>query len=97
MKDPARLAWEKEHREAVGRRLAMTRDAFRQKPRDWVRKYNLKSASLLSNWESGFCYPDIKFVMDVCHDYGLRMDWIYRGIDAPPEIAKLFPSGPAQA
>jgi transcriptional regulator with XRE-family HTH domain len=66
------------HREAVGRRLMVMRQGLGITRNEWLKRYKL-GASRYSMWESGLVYPDIKFLMQVCQDYGWTMDYFYRG------------------
>ena len=69
-----------DHRRFVGENLALVRTALGKRSVDWVRDYPtyLTSAGKLTNWENGDNYPALGFLLRLCEDYGLTMDWFYR-------------------
>ena len=78
MKSGERRVWDVQHKEHVGRRLLVARQALGKSRTDWQKLYGLYP-SLISQWESGTAYPDIKFLICLCEDYGLTLDYFYRG------------------
>lgn len=79
MARPPRTDAEALHRRQVGERLTVAREALGQRAVDWVRRYKLKTASRLSQWESGKSYPAPLFLVQLCEDTGLTIDYFYRG------------------
>lgn len=65
--------------EGVGERLTLTRETFGQRSVDWAKRYKV-SMGKLSNWEAGRNLPDMIFMISVCEDYGLPLDWFYRAL-----------------
>lgn len=76
MQAPAR---EEDHRVFVGSNLAVARTALGCSQAKWERDYGF-SQTRQSNWEGGKHYPNPWFLYRICADYGLTMDWFYRGV-----------------
>lgn len=74
-------AW---HRQKVGERLQIVRTAHDETRPAWVKKYGqyLKRADTLSDWEGGLHYPPPLFLMRICRDYNVTLDWFY-GVEPP--------------
>ncbi len=72
---------EAELRAFVGKQLALVRTALGKRQMDWVREYPqfLTSAGKLANWEKGDYLPSPLFLMQLCDDHNLSMDFFYRG------------------
>jgi transcriptional regulator with XRE-family HTH domain len=64
--------------EAVGKRLELTRLALGLDQKQFYMPTRLGS-SAYSMWESGNRYPRVEHAMLLCNEYGLTLDWIYRG------------------
>jgi transcriptional regulator with XRE-family HTH domain len=65
--------------EAVGKRLELTRMALGyESQKDFYGSTGL-GASSYSMWENGTRYPSVTHAMRLCQEYGLTLDWIYRG------------------
>ena len=77
-KTAARRARDVAHREFVGANLRMAREVKGASRRDWTLQFGV-AANMQSQWESGANYPDLFFLIRLCEDYGLTMDWFYRG------------------
>lgn len=73
---------EADHKRFVGQNLALARTALGATQADWTRDYNLGSPSKISQWEKGTNYPNPWILRRLCEDYGLTMDWFYRGVRA---------------
>jgi hypothetical protein len=74
-----KTAW---HREAVGRNLTLAREALGSSRNDWIEQYGDSYgvyASKLSMWEAGITYPDLFFLIGLCEEHGLTLDWFLRG------------------
>jgi DNA-binding transcriptional regulator YiaG len=68
-----------DHKRQVGQRLALARTALGLTLSKLKTDYGY-SESRISNWESGLHYPDPWLLIHLCNDYGLTMDWFYRGV-----------------
>jgi transcriptional regulator with XRE-family HTH domain len=67
--------------EHMGRNLLIAREALGVTRQEWVRKYDLYP-SKYSQWENGIIPPNLLFLVAICEDYGLTMDWFVRGVRA---------------
>lgn len=70
---------EVDHKEFVGHNLMIAREALQATQAQWTRDYALGSASKINQWERGKYYPNPWFLIRLCADHGLTMDWFYRG------------------
>jgi transcriptional regulator with XRE-family HTH domain len=68
-------------REQIGRNLMIAREALGATRSEWLKKYGLY-ASKYSQWEAGTVLPNLLFLIAICDDYGLTMDWFLRGVRA---------------
>lgn len=75
-------ATEDDHKKFVGGSLMIARTALNKRPVDWTKKYPtlLTTQSKLANYEAGKHYPPPLFLVRLCEDYGLTMDWFYRRV-----------------
>jgi transcriptional regulator with XRE-family HTH domain len=65
--------------ENVGKRLALTRIALGfENQKEFYLATGL-GASAYSMWESGNNFPRVEHMMRLCQEFGLTLDWIYRG------------------
>jgi len=65
--------------ENVGKRLTLTRLALGfENQKDFYVATRL-GASAYSMWESGDSFPRVEHMMLLCQQFGLTLDWIYRG------------------
>jgi transcriptional regulator with XRE-family HTH domain len=71
---------EQDLRDFVGENIALARTALGKRQVDWVREYPqfLTSRGKLANYENGDRFPSPLFLVQLCKDYGLSMDWFYR-------------------
>jgi transcriptional regulator with XRE-family HTH domain len=71
---------EQDLKQQIGENLVLAREALGQRQVDWVRRYPefLTSRGKLANWENGDRFPAPLFLLQLCRDYGLSMDWFYR-------------------
>jgi transcriptional regulator with XRE-family HTH domain len=92
MKATDRRMRDQVRREKIGLRLKLLREALGYRQGEWVKRYKLRHASTLANWESGLRFPDIEFLIALCEDHpGITLDWLLRG------KPRKFPvSGPAE-
>jgi transcriptional regulator with XRE-family HTH domain len=65
--------------EAVGKRLELTREALGFATQREFYAPIRRGASSSSMWESGERYPSIQNALLLCLEYGLTLDWIFRG------------------
>ena len=80
--------------EVVGKRLEITRIALGfQSRREFYAPVGL-GESATSMWESGDRFPRVQHVVLLCKEYGLTLDWIYRGVlsSLPHRTAMLIRS-----
>jgi transcriptional regulator with XRE-family HTH domain len=68
-----------EHKNIVGERLQIAREALGLSRRDMFDKYDVRP-NKLCQWELGENYPEMFFLMDFCRDTGLTLDWLLRGV-----------------
>jgi hypothetical protein len=88
-------AW---HKEMVGRNLTLAREALGSTRNDWIAQYGKSHgvyASKLCMWEGGVSYPDLFFLMGLCEDHGLTLDWLFRGDlrGLPSDLASALAPG----
>jgi len=69
----------RKHREEVGRRIKITREALEQRPSEFAARLGLSTQSALWNIEKGVAYPSIDAILRACSEYGLTFDWVFRG------------------
>lgn len=84
--------------EAIGKRLEITRIALGfQTRREFYAPIGL-GESATSMWESGNRLPHVQHAMLLCREYGLTLDWIYRGVlsSLPHRTAMLIRSAIAR-
>lgn len=62
----------------VGRRLRQTLGLLGLANKAFCQAYSV-GTSRLSNWLGGANVADLDKMIDLCDDYGLTLDWIYRG------------------
>lgn len=66
--------------ESIGKRLEITRIALGfPTRREFYAPIGL-GESATSMWESGQRLPHVQHAMLLCREYGLTLDWIYRGV-----------------
>lgn len=67
-------------RESVGERIALLRTSLGKRAADWMVDYPefITSRGKLSNWEHGKVFPPMLFMIRLCEDYKLTLDWFYR-------------------
>jgi transcriptional regulator with XRE-family HTH domain len=65
--------------ENVGKRLALTRLALGFPNQKEFYSSTRLGASAYSMWESGDSFPRVEHMMLLCQQFGLTLDWIYRG------------------
>jgi transcriptional regulator with XRE-family HTH domain len=97
-----------DHKVDVGRRLRWVRDLIDPNRTRLARQYN-EDHTVWEKWERGAAYPDPAVMARFCDDWGVTMDWLYRGeirasmgeelkerlIAEHPEIVKRRPSAPS--
>ena len=64
--------------EHIATRLRHTREALGLKQREFARRANLK-ANRYSQYESGTRSLTIDAAQRICDEYGVTLDWLYRG------------------
>ena len=64
--------------EHIATRLRHTREAFRVNQREFARRANLKQ-NRYSQYESGARPLTIDAANKICDEYGVSLDWLYRG------------------
>lgn len=78
-------------REEVGRRIQLLRTGLGKRSVDWMLEYPefVTTKGKLSQWENGINLPPILFVMRLCRQYNLSLDFFYfgRGAAAIPKLA----------
>jgi transcriptional regulator with XRE-family HTH domain len=92
----------------VGERLRWVRELIDENRTRLARQYRVHH-TVWEKWERGATYPDPAVMVRFCFDWGVTMDWIYRGlvagmdekirrslIDEHPQIASGLPP-PARA
>jgi transcriptional regulator with XRE-family HTH domain len=83
-----------DHKQHVGRNLALLLLAIGRPDAEIARSINI-SSSKLGNWKRGDNYPDPYAATQLCDRYGATMDWIFRGTlygmpaDLADKIARL--------
>jgi transcriptional regulator with XRE-family HTH domain len=65
-------------KEAVGRRLQLTREALRLGPGAFAAGASI-AGNTYSQYENGERRPQLDFAIKLCERYELTLDWIYRG------------------
>jgi transcriptional regulator with XRE-family HTH domain len=65
--------------ENVGKRLTLTRLALGFPSQKEFYVATRLGASAYSMWESGDAFPRVEHMMLLCQEFGLTLDWIYRG------------------
>jgi transcriptional regulator with XRE-family HTH domain len=78
--------------EAVGKRLILTRRALGfEKQKEFAERAGI-AASAYNQWETGTKFPGVRSALLLCNEYGLTLDWIYRGDPSglPYHVAKLL-------
>jgi hypothetical protein len=72
---------ESDLRQLIGSHIVLVRTALGKRQMDWVRQYpeHMSSAGMLANWETGRSLVNPLFLIRLCEDHGLSMDWFYRG------------------
>lgn len=79
-------------REEVGQRIRLLRTSLDKRVVDWMREYPefVTTKSKLSQWETGINLPPPLFVMRLCRQYNLSLDFFYFGDGEAsiPELAK---------
>lgn len=66
------------HKVAVGNNLRIAIEAVEPSLAAFARKMEI-SPTKLGNWLRGSNYPDPDLLAKACEEYGLTMDWFYRG------------------
>jgi len=66
------------HKRAVGDRLRITIEAVAPSQAAFARVMDV-SPTKLGNWLRGDNYPEPLFLIRVCNEFGVTMDWFYRG------------------
>lgn len=69
------------HKRQVGQNLRLAIEAIGMRPADLSRTFGV-SPSKLGNWLRGDNYPEPPLLVRLCDEYGLTMDWFYRGTRA---------------
>lgn len=74
-----------EHRE-IGERLERIRKAFSElNQKDWATR-NQFNVAQYNNWERGSRRIPVEAAIQICQDYGVTLDFVYRGrSDGLPE------------
>lgn len=62
----------------VGRRLRLTRGALRLNQREFASRAGI-ATNTYGQYETGTRLISPKRAVDLCEQYGLTLDWIYRG------------------
>ena len=65
-------------KEAVGRRLQLTREALKFAPGVFAAGAGI-AGNTYSQYENGVRSPQLPFAIKLCERYELTLDWIYRG------------------
>lgn len=78
-----------EHRELIGQHVMMVREAEGLRPRDFCRRLGMTPQALW-NIETGRAYPSPLMMIKLCAEFGVTMDFLYRGIKAglPASLAQ---------
>lgn len=63
----------------MGKRLVLTRLALGFENQKEFYVATRLGASAYSMWESGESFPRVEHMMLLCQEFGLTLDWIYRG------------------
>jgi transcriptional regulator with XRE-family HTH domain len=64
--------------EHIATRLRHTREALRVNQREFARRANLKP-NRYNQYESGARPLSIEAALRICDEYGITLDWLYRG------------------
>lgn len=97
------ISSEEEHkarRLAIGHRLRVARAALGLRQADLMERYGVRMSNT-SNWETGRSYMDPLIMLKLCEDYGLTMDYFWRGLlsgvraDVANEIRRIGPDYPS--
>lgn len=70
------------HKEQVGRNLTIAREGLGATRNDWIKTYGASHgiySSKLCMWEGGVSYPDLFFLIALCENHGLTLDFFLRG------------------
>jgi hypothetical protein len=87
------------HKQFVGNNLRLAIEAVAKSQADFARRVGV-SQTKLGNWLRGDHYPDPQVLVRACDEYGLTMDWFYRGLRsgvAADVAASLRAAGQASA
>jgi transcriptional regulator with XRE-family HTH domain len=57
---------------------------------DWSAAYGVQSTTI-ANWMAGKSYPAPRFLVQLCDDTGLTVDWFYRGVMSGVVTAMVQP------
>lgn len=63
---------------AVGNNLRLAIEAVEKSQAEFARRIDV-SPTKLGNWLRGDNFPDVDALIRACDEYGLTMDWFYRG------------------
>lgn len=69
---------EDERKKFVGARLGFARAALGKDGPDWAREYGVGETTQ-SNWIQGVSFPNREFLIQLCDNEGLTIDYFYRG------------------
>lgn len=67
---------ESQHKQDIGARLRIVREALGYGLREFARKHGLDPTKL-SHWEKGKHYPDPAFIRLLWEEHNVTADWVY--------------------
>lgn len=85
-------------RAAIGARLEALRKAFQLTQVQFAGRAGI-AQSAYANYATGRNMPDVQFAERLCDEYGVTLDWIYRGDVAgmPVNLLNLIKTQPIPA